>query len=69
MSVIKTRVQKLEQSASASRPKVALVFLDCPDGAACRLFNSVGAELPADTEWRSQRPAAKAFVGLNFDDI
>jgi hypothetical protein len=69
MSVIKTRVQKLEQSADASRPLVALVFLDCPDGAAVRVFNSVGAELPAETEWKGQKPAAKVFSGVNYDDV
>jgi hypothetical protein len=69
MSVIKTRVQKLEQSADASRPLVALVFLNSPDGTPVRVFNSVGAELPADTEWRSQRPAAKVLIGINFDDV
>ena len=66
---VKTRVTKLEQSADAGRPKVALVFLDCPDGAACRVFNGGGNELPAETEWQSQKPAAKVFSGINFDDI
>jgi hypothetical protein len=66
---VKTRIEKLERSTDSNRPRVAMVFLDCPDGAAVRVFASGGAEQPADTEWRCQVPAVKVFVGLNFDDI
>ena len=66
---IKTRVLKIEQAADSSRPRVALVFLDCPDGNAVRVFNSGGTELPPDTEWQNQKPAAKVFTGISFDDV
>ena len=66
---IKTRVSKIEQAADSSRPRVALAFLDSPDGTPVRLFNSAGAELPADTEWQSQKPAAKVFVGVDYDRV
>jgi hypothetical protein len=69
MIAFTTRLTKLEQFGDAARPRVALVFFDSPDGTPVRLFNSVGAELPADTQWESQVPAAKVFVGIKPDDI